>query len=475
MAQITADSDTPATDAAQSQLLVGYGKADITPTESVPLAGYGTTEQRMSTGFISYMYAIALAITDANGETGIIIATDAIYIHNDLGNKVRQAVSTACKIPADNVIISALHQHSAPDMNNSLAPSGITYKDRIFIPGTVEAAEAAMADRAAVTAVQMNTVETQNLNFIRHYILDDGTYAGSNFGDMSALGTTATVAHASDIDNTLQLVKFVRKGQTTESGKEAKDIILANFQGHPLRGVTNETWYSIHSDVPGIFRDELEKELDVYSIYFSGASGNVALDSAIPAEKEKQPKDYKAQGKKLAAYAIEAESSYTDISLTSVKASKVTVQAERYTSDDAERAAKGKEAWDYYVETGSEELVKKYGFESKYAALYADTLYKRQPGFSDVDLFVLSFGDLAVVAAPYEMFCASGMNIKEGSPFDMTIIASVGNGGNGYLPTEFAWDYGCYEQYSSNFVRGTAEQMETAFIQMLNDLHSQYE
>ena len=55
------------------------------------------------------------------------------------------------------------------------------------------------------------------------------------------------------------------------------------------------------------------------------------------------------------------------------------------------------------------------------------------------------------------------------------VACGANNGGNGYLPTEFAWDYGCYEQYSSNFVRGTAEQMETAFIQMLNDLHSQYE
>ena len=210
------------------------------------------------------------------------------------------------------------------------------------------------------------------------------------------------------------------------------------------------------------------------SIYFSGSSGNVALNSAIPSEAEKQPADYKAQGKALAKYVIKAEDSYTDIELSDVKNVKFAFQAERYTISDADRAAKGQEAWDHYVATGSKELVEKYGFSSIYEAKYANTAFNRESGFGTFNLFALSFGDLAVVGAPYEMFCASGMNIKEGSPFKMTIISTIANGGNGYFPTEFAWDYGCYEQYSSNYVRGTAEKLEAAFIDMLNGLHEQY-
>ena len=41
------DSQTP-------QLLVGFGRADITPQENVPLGGYGNTETRISEGFLEY-------------------------------------------------------------------------------------------------------------------------------------------------------------------------------------------------------------------------------------------------------------------------------------------------------------------------------------------------------------------------------------------------------------------------------------
>ena len=98
----------------------------------------------------------------------------------------------------------------------------------------------------------------------------------------------------------------------------------------------------------------------------------------------------------------------------------------------------------------------------------------RSPGTTTVEIFALSFGDLAIVAAPYEMFCATGMNIKAGSPFKMTLVSTIANGGHGYFPTEYAWDYGCYEQYSSSYVRGTAENLEAAYLDMLKDLHGQY-
>ena len=461
------ETTTAADNDAAGQLLVGYGRADITPMDSVPLQGYGITEQRMSQGFLSKMYAIALAITDAQGETAIVIACDACWFNADTTTEIANKISEQCGVDADKVITAALHQHSAPDMYNNKAPSGITYRKEVFIPGAVAAAKAAMENRAAAT-VQSTKIETENMNFVRHYKMEDGTYAGDNFGNWKL----KPVGHSNDGDNDLQLVKFVRQGQKTQDGKDAKDIILTNFQGHPHMG-SGATSYSAHSDLVGVYRDTLEEKLDCQVIYFSGAGGDMNMTSRIE-EENLTDKDYKRHGKKLADLVIDAQDTFADMEFSAVKGTKVSFYADYNGINDADLVQKATEAWNYYLETGSEELVKKYGFQSKYEAAAIITADELPEGGNNFDIFALSFGDLAFIAAPYEMFNQSGVAVKEGSPFKMTMIASIANGGEGYLPTAVAWDYGCYEQYSSSYARGTAENLVDAYVGMLKDLHGQY-
>ncbi len=461
------DTTAAASSITSDKILVGYGKADITPIDSVPLQGFGATENRMSTGFLSRMYAIALAITDADGNTAVLIAADACWFNATTTTAIANKVNEACGVNPDMVIAAALHQHSAPDMYNSKAPSGITYREEVFIPGAVEAAKAAMENRAPAT-MQSTVVETENMNFPRHYKMEDGTYAGDNFGDF----TKNIAGYANEGDNDLQLVKFVRQGQKTMDGKDAQDIILTNFQGHPHMGA-NASFYNAHSDLVGVYRDTVEEKLGCQVIYFSGASGDMNMTSRI-SEDNLTGGDYKRHGKKLANLVIEAEGTYTDIELTAVKGSKVSIYADYNRITDEELIRKATEAWKQFEQNGSQELSKKYGFQSVYEANAIMSAGKRSEGGNDFDLYAISFGDLAFIAAPCEMFNQTGVAIKTESPFKMTMIASIANGGQGYLPTEEAWDYGCYEQYSSTYVRSTAENMAKTYIDMLEDLHGQY-
>ncbi len=463
-----ADTTAAAGSDSSDKILVGYGKADITPTDSVPLQGFGATENRMSRGYISKMYAIALAVTDADGNTAVLIAADACWFNAKTTTAIANKVNEECGVNPNMVITSAIHQHSAPDMYNSKAPSGITYRDEVFIPGAVEAAKAAMENRAPAT-MQSTIVETEGMNFTRHYKMEDGTYAGDNFGNFNQ----NFVGHANEGDNDLQLVKFVRQGQKTMDGKDAQDIILTNYQGHPHMGSMGDAYYNAHSDLVGVYRDTLEEKLGCQVIYFSGAGGDMSMVSRIE-EENLTGNDYKRHGKKLANLAIDAEGTYTDIELTAVKGSKASIYAEYNRVTDTELVRKATEAWKEFEQTGSQELSKKYGFQSVYEANAIMSAGNRQPGGKEFDLFTVSFGDLAFVAAPCEMFNQTGVAIKTASPFKMTMIATIANGGEGYFPTAEAWDYGCYEQYSSSYVRGTAENMAETYIDMLEDLHGQY-
>ena len=446
------------------QVQVGYGKVMVTPDESVPLRGYGYTEKRMSTGKWSELYLIAIAVTDTEGNTCIVISADNCSTPADVYTVAAPQIATACGISQENIIISAIHQHSAPDLYSGVA-SAKRYVEKVYIPGLVSAAKMAMDDRTAAT-VQIQTIETNNMNFVRRYLTKDGEYHGT---EMYA-DTSVYVDQETDADNDLQLVKFVREGQTTQAGKEAKDIIVANFQGHPLMGTSSKD-LNIHADMPGLFREHLENELGCEAMYISGASGNVAFSSRF-AEDMKSTKDFKQHGKDLAKYANSKNVEYTDIELTAVKASKVTYTGKCNHADD-HLAEKARQIYAEYKETGDESIFRKNGFESQYHCMFA---YKHAdlPETRDMDIFTIAFGDLAFVGAPFEMFCETGANIKAASPFKTTVICYIANGSNSYLPTEMAWDFYCYERHNSNFDRGTAEEVEAEFINMLNGLYQQY-
>ena len=94
------------------------------------------------------------------------------------------------------------------------------------------------------------------------------------------------------------------------------------------------------------------------------------------------------------------------------------------------------------------------------------------PETNTFTISTFSFGDAGFVVAPYEMFDATGMEIKAASPFDMTIIATCANCGYGYFPTTLAFDHGGYSVDTTKYVRGTAESLRDQFISMLENLHN---
>ena len=64
------------TTASGNEFLVGYSKVNITPEYSVPLRGYGNPTERMSTGYLDYLYATCAAITDTDGNTVVVFGID---------------------------------------------------------------------------------------------------------------------------------------------------------------------------------------------------------------------------------------------------------------------------------------------------------------------------------------------------------------------------------------------------------------
>jgi len=272
----------------------GFGKVDITPKENVPLDSYGDAEHRISTGLLSYMYALAVAVTDTDGNSLIFVVGDQSWCSPSLQGQIRTEITNRTGVPGDHIVLSGTHTHAAPAPGLTENPAQARYNVQ-YTKGMVDAAVMAMEDRKPAK-VYAGGVDTEKMNFVRRYIMDDGSLTGDN-----AVGTgTKIERHETIADPELQLLKFVREG--------GKDIVIGNFQAHPhLEGYRKE----LSSQTVGAFREAMEKVADVHCMHWQGAAGNLNSHSRMDENIfEQSPEGRKKYGEKMAEYAM---SVYNDL------------------------------------------------------------------------------------------------------------------------------------------------------------------
>lgn len=449
-----ADSTTAAV-AGTGEFRVGYGKVEITPEESVPLAGFGNVEQRMSTGYIDRLYTTCIAVTDSQGNTILLFASDLASWFSSVAVSCREFVANETGIPYENILFSASHTHSGPSIVTTSNASISRYNDTLA-KNMAQAALDALASQAAAK-MHIASVEIEGLNFVRHYELADGKKVGYE----SMIPAEGAVAHAGIGDYNMQLLKFTREGE--------KDIVLMNWQGHPTR--TSAKKYDVSADVVGQLCIQMEEKMDCYAAYFQGAAGNMNLKTEVLSEEF--PQDYKDHAAAVIQQVMDANLEFTE-----VFADKVTCMTRTYTGkvnheeDHMVDSANIVQAfWNQSNDRKeSDALAAQYGIRSVYHAGSIITRSKLAET-ADLDMIVASIGDVGIVSAPYEMFAGSGLQIKERSPFAMTFIAGYASGHQGYIPSTDAFEYEGYETDNTKFVRGTAEELVEGFVNMLEEIH----
>lgn len=430
---------------------VGFGRVNITPRESVPLGGYGNTSKRLSLSVLSELYATCVAFSDSDGSTILLFHMD--LISSAALNPAREAVAAATGIPYDRVMVCATHNHTSPDLNNEEIASIPKYKEALK-GWMTEAAQAALADRKPAE-MYIGSTWFEGANFVRHYVMDDGTYAGDNFGEVVG---KRYAGHTTEADHTMQILKFTREG--------GEDVVMVNWQAHPHRaGGGKKT--EISSDVVGSMRDMMEETLGYKFAYFTGGAGNCNSKSRIA--EENPVGDYLECGQYMAKHAIAAMPT-----LTKAETGRIHTIHELYTArcnhtQDhlVDVAAKIRKDWeDSWDTAAAKEAGKPYGIHSPY---HAGAIIRKSklPETMNVPMYAFSIGDVAFITAAYEMFDTSGSQIKCGSPYKMTFICSCANGGVGYIPSAYGYAHGCYEADCTPLAPGTAEELVMEYIKLL--------
>ena len=418
---------------------VGYSIADIS---YVPLPIYEGTAESIHDPLMLTCTAVC------DGENvGLLMSADLKGINVSLATNSRNMLEKEFGIPAENIIINTTHTHNAHTAGGNSPDesrwTSIWYEQLKFV------VDDALRDLAPAEAY-VGTARTDGITFVRRYLLKNGKYQTN-----PSAGTA--VAHESVADNELRTLRFKREG--------TRDVLMVNYQTH-YGGATGMYKNQLSADFIAPFREAAEKEFDCYFVYHSGASGNLNFNSVIPGER-KYPNFIKAiDGFMIATRNAVAKEE-------KVNTGKIVAIQDTYVAtvrkDTAERIAQAKEVKNVGVESPQGvALIQKYGFGSK-REVNAIITRSGMNDTNDVILNAVTFGDIAFTAFPYEMFDKNGKDCREASPFKMTFICSLANGGHGYIPTTEAFPHNAYEVYVCRYVQGTGEALVDKMLNILND------
>ena len=467
----------------ESKLQAGFARAEISPTIcSVPMAGFGATEYRMSGVIGDPLYVNAIALRSGE-ETIIYLSFDLISASDDMYNAVRDAVSEKTGLPKDRIFACASHTHSGPDIRSTI-PNAIKYIKEQLVPTVADAAYRALTDLlpAKLTYGTIKTgIPGAPMNFDRHYYMvkaekqDNYTDADKELVGMTNpkfknKGEYVYVGHWKDADPLLHVLRFTRDG--------ADDIMMVNFTAHATF-VGKKDSPLISADWPGAFVKRLEEVFPhTKCAFLQGCAGNITpgtrlRNEAFPGLTTTPGRNPRAYADVLAGYVLLMEQ---DGLFKESASDTIAVRQEMLTcACDHSRdylLPKVREALALYKKEGHTHAAVEYCRSHGFYSIYICTGIERHatlPESEELELNAIRIGDCAIATLPCEPFCSAGEYIKAHSPFAMTVANGYACGHRAYIASEDAPDE-CYERLQMLYVPGTLEKMAEKLSEMLNNL-----
>ena len=458
-------------------LQVGFGRENILPDVlGVEIAG-GDASARISTGYRDEVATTCIAIKE--GDQTILLYTIDLIVIDQHASAAQAEIAEATGIPVENIILNGTHTHSGVSIRSSWDNNGHDAYRAKYRAACVTAAQQALADLSPAE-MYYGSGMTENMVFVRHYLLENGTTYGNGHGTTAG---TSIKEHLYPADEEFQVIKFAR------AAEDKKDVVLLNLGAHATMmnaidaNMISGDWpYVARNYIESIVEDgePTDEKSDYLCAVFEAAAGDQIPNSSITSIAPYGNK-YPEFGNKLGEYCMEVlngEMTKAEGSGINLKVHTFTAPSMKEGLDDPERLAQAQEIKNLSSQLGTSHnevkaLVNKYGFPSVYEAtgLVSRTSY---PETYSMELHYMDINGVGFIFAPFEMFGVTGRAIKDTSPYDMTFVITCSENaiGNhmGYMPHEYACEESFYEYDVTKFERGTAEKLAETYVELLTEL-----
>lgn len=395
-------------------MLVGTDRIDITPPVGTWLVGY-LDRTAVSETIANRLQATAIAFRDGE-NTLLVVSCEVLAVHPDLVSKVRASVSAATSVAPHAIWIVATHTHSGPPTEVSPEINDVERTYIAALPGLIaQAAIGAVANLEPATVRFARTVSDLGQN--RRHIVNGAA--------------VMEPAPGRPLDDELSLVEIRRPDGT----RKATLVVIAC---HPV--TVGRDNLSVGGDYPGALCRLIEATLGGRALFAMGASGDVnPRFGPVPDQSgaESAAESLIAPiGKALATSAPAGDG----LSVSDTHAEFPVALS------PIDRGPGERPHIDHLVQVAGMSwpeidmvMDRRHPWRPPLAGDYHRQ--ERVPG----EIAAARIGSIALVALPFEVFSAVGLEIKRRSPFPQTIVIGQTNGALGYLAPAEEHPYGGYE------------------------------
>lgn len=457
----------PRSVAAQHAELLGA----VTTTDITPPVGYrhgGGYNEVISTGVHDPLYAKAIVLRQEQ-EAFVLVECDLLSVPLAISSQIRKAASIETNIPVSNIVIAATHNHGSPEywgplrdlfheqevsLNGKDIRESIDYP-QVLVSRIVRAISSASNTCMPVTA-DLTVARQEGLAFNRRFHMTDGSVL-INPGKRNK----SIVRPAGPVDEDLPFLLF------RDANDGTPKFSFCIFAMHTA--VFGGTEFG--SDFPGHLQKALEAKFgkEFVSLFGEGCAGDV---NHIDVRND-QPQPSSTEPMRVASILFKTIDTNREharkIDLFSLKSKSRTVAVGIVAASEIK------------LEQSKSLLLN----QSSNGALFLDLVdawrnwhawhERLEHGNSkplEVQALRLS-NDLAIVFLPHEVFVELGMAIKSSSPFRNTVVVSLANDVDYYIPTRKAFEEGSYEVTTCPLTPGCGEKLVSLSIDMLNELKSE--
>jgi hypothetical protein len=412
----------------------GAAVVDITPPK-LPVIVNGGMLSRTVDKVKTPIQARALCLTDGKTTMAIVVA-DSCMMGRELLDEAKALATSRTGIPADRILISATHAHSAPSAMACLGTSA----DPDYVPFLREKlAEAVAAAQAALAPAQVGFARTEAAGFtaLRRWIRRPDRIAEDPFGNPTVRANMHAGRNPDDV--------------TGESGPEDPELSLISVQtrdGKPLAVLATFSMHyfgdqDIAADYFGLFAEGLKRKLapdtPFVGIMAHGCSGDIwRRDYRRPdLWNEKQTIQEYADGLVgIARDALGGIAHRPDVDLAMAE-TRMTLD---YRVPDAQRLE-----WARRVVAEMGDRLPKTQTE-----VYArEQIFLHEKQRTEIVVQALRIGEIGIATTPCETYAITGLKIKAASPLPFTTVIELANGGDGYIPPPEQHLFGGYNTWAA--------------------------
>ena len=395
-------------------LYLGVGREDITP--SIGTCLYGYRPELHSESIRDRLTATAFYFYRA-GTKALMVSLTVGSVQTDLCNRLRTEISDRFRIPYENILLSATHTHSAPNLTGHIGWGDIDteYYEAIFRPAMLRMVEHAMKAPVPVTC-GFATGECK---------------AGINRRELTTKNLVALGQNPWGVYNPEMTVISFRD----ESGKP-----IANMIHYGCHGTVAGASTAISRDWSGVMTDALEEESGAITAFFNGPEGDVG--PRISNGRTTASPDYIPEVGGIAAEsALCIYKNITDFSVPKLSAKEGMLSLPLLPKLSINEVEKGLKEFPDPDAVNWEGKMHHY-YKAVKAAIEAGGEAKTCAWIPQT---ILRIGDIIFASFPYELFSEIGMRIDCAVKDFKVLSLSNANGSEGYFPTEDQLCRGGYE------------------------------